>query len=207
MRWKLCVCTSVCVCMFNFCMCLWQTLRSSVAVRGQVGQVAHCLGLDPTMHCCRGHRLLRREPVGQRRRCPELWMTYTNSSQWCLCIFINFVKPLCVIRLSFMFISCQCWVAFFHFLFLRACNILSHVAFLLHYLPGASRGPQWTQYCRHSNQTTLWKKFGGRGKIKKGRENSTAAWRWKWGGEVGRGAIRENYRKSEAWGVGGLEDS
>lgn len=37
--------------------------------------------------------------------------------------------------------------------------------------------------------------------MKKGRENSTAAWRLKCGGEVGRGAIRENYRKRGGGGV------
>ena len=57
---------------------------------------------------------------------------------------------------------------------------------LLHYPRQASRGPQWTPYCRCINRSTLWKKFGGKGKIKEGSENSTAAGRLKWGWEVGR---------------------
>lgn len=61
------------------CLCSWQTLRSCVVMKHQACQRASHPG--PMMHCCRGHRLLRREPVAQRRHWPEPWRTCTNSSQ------------------------------------------------------------------------------------------------------------------------------
>lgn len=55
-----------------------QTSRNCVGTMGQTWRSIH---RGPMMHCCRGRKLLRREPVGQRRPWPEPWRTSTDSSQ------------------------------------------------------------------------------------------------------------------------------